>query len=650
LVVATASAYVFWPRDQQRAAESDTPESQRAEVPTPKDPGRSPALPRETEEATPKPLAAKQIDGEPPTTSKPDAGPKAEEKPETRLEPVKEATPEPRPAPVKEPSPEPEPVKKVEPPPVSKPDKQPRPAGVVLYPVDGQKDVPLMFAGNESPNPIPDSKIQSVGYPITITFPQGARVRKSTATLTDPSDKSLDVWLSTPEKPANPRAVSQQRNTICLMSKLPLRFGTTYKVSVEAEVAGKPWKYAYRFTTTNGGKLGDPIEARALAALNACRKKAGLEPVTLDAALSRPCSAHAHYLIQNMDHYYVPGFNFKDEAADLPGSSKEGREVARSALYHFVDPVAAIDHWMTSFLARSALLAPELKTVGLGFAHDGGGNWVSTIEAFRGRRGNRGSAIVLYPVDKQKDVPAARLGEEHIDFVPPLKSAPQGYPITAGFPAGTSVREVAAILKDDAGKDVDIWLSTPDKPAVRQPPPNHICLAPRSALRAGSVYTVEVKAKVNGKAWTRAWSYTTTADEEPDQAALAAETLAMLNKFRRAAGLEPATRVDATLSAGCLAHARYLVRNTGASSLASLDPHNEDPKLPGYSAAGRKAARASVINTLAPEGAVDNWIATLYHRHSLLDPRVKAIGCGFAKDGKGGWISVLDARSGIGEK
>jgi uncharacterized protein YkwD len=657
LVIATASATIFWPRDQRPENDASTPGSERADAANPHSgvdiPGSKHTVTptREPAPTAPKTPPPKMPQPESPRADQADPEPEPAEKTDPRPKEVEEAAPEQEPAK----KPEPPPVKKPEPAPAPKPPPEPekkraRPAGVVMYPVDSQKDVPLTFAGNESPNPIPDSKIQNVGYPLTVVFPPGVRVKNVSATLTDPSDKPVDIWLSTPDKPANPRAASQQRNTICLMAKLPLRFNTTYQVSLTAEVGGRPWKYAYRFTTTDGGKPGDPIESRALAALNAYRKRTGLEPVTLDAALSRPCSAHAHYLVQNLDHHFVPGFDFKDEDPDLPGHSKEGRDIAKSILYHFVDPVAAMDHWMTSFMVRGLLLAPELKSVGLGFAHDGGGNWMSVIEVFRGRRGNRGGAVVIYPVDKQKDVPAARLGDEQNNFVPPQKTMPAGYPITAAFPPGVSVRDVTATLTDSAGKNVDVWLTMPEKPAVRPPPPNHICLVSRAALRPGTGYTVEIKAKVNGKPWTRTWSYTTAAEEDLDQTAVAAKVLAQLNACRRTAGLEPATRVDAALSAGCLAHARYLARNAEEASLKAHGPHDEDPKLPGYSAAGRKAARASVINTSAPPGAVDNWMATLYHRHSLLDPRVKAIGFGFAKDGHGGWISVLDARSGKGEK
>jgi uncharacterized protein YkwD len=642
LLIGSASAFFFWPRDHRSAEVARPPDPQRADAGKPKSKidvaGYKPtSAPSKEEQKAPPPV--KKHDPEPLTTQPADT----DSEPVTKSDPGSEPVKQPDPPPRKQPEP---PAPKLAP----EPDRQPRPAFVVMYPVDGQKDVPLVFAGNEVPNPIPDSKIQNVGYPLTLTFPRGTSVKNVTASLTDASGQPLEVWLSTPEKPANPRFAGQQRNTICLMAKLPLRFKTTYTVALAADVAGRPWKYAYHFTTTDGGKPGHPIEARALAALNAYRKTAGLDPVTIDAALSRACSAHAHYLIQNMDHYFVPGFDFKDEDLNLPASSKEGRGVARSILFHFVDPVAAIDRWTTSFLARALLLAPELKTVGLGFANDGGGNWVSTMEAFRGRRGNRGTAVVLYPVDKQKGVPAARQDDERIDFAPPLKATPDGYPITAAFPAGVSVRDVTATLTDDAGKEVDVWLTTPDKPTVRPPPPNQVCLVARAALRPGVVYTVKIEAKVSRKPWTRAWSYTTAADEKEDQAAVAAEVLARLNTFRRTAGLAPATRVDAILSAGCLAHARYMVRNATDPAFKSRGPHDEDPKLPGYSAAGRKAARASVINTSAPLAGVDGWMATLYHRHPLLDPQVKAIGFGFARDAHGGWFSVLDARSGKGEK
>src|SRR5277367_345510 len=48
--------------------------------------------------------------------------------------------------------------------------------------------------------------------------------------------------------------------------------------------------------------------------------------------------------------------------------------------------------------------------------------------------------------------------------------------------------------------------------------------------------------------------------------------------------------VRGRLSRPCQEHAEYLLKNFDAAFAAQINVHDEDPKLPGYSEAGRKAA------------------------------------------------------------
>jgi hypothetical protein len=118
-------------------------------------------------------------------------------------------------------------------------------APVVLYPADGQKDVPLAFSA-EIPDPIPDSADKKAGYPVTAIFSEGALVKDVKASLKDASGAELPIWLSSPEKPA---AADYQRNTVGLIAQSPLKPSTTYTVTVAARVTGKPWLRTWSFTT-----------------------------------------------------------------------------------------------------------------------------------------------------------------------------------------------------------------------------------------------------------------------------------------------------------------------------------------------------------------------------------------------------------------
>ena len=120
-----------------------------------------------------------------------------------------------------------------------------RDAPVVIYPSDGQKDVPLAFTP-EIPDPIPESDDKKAGYPVTAIFSEGALVKDVKASLKEGEGKELAIWLSSPEKPA---AADYQRNTVGLIAREPLKPSTTYTVAIAARVTGKPWVKTWSFTT-----------------------------------------------------------------------------------------------------------------------------------------------------------------------------------------------------------------------------------------------------------------------------------------------------------------------------------------------------------------------------------------------------------------
>jgi hypothetical protein len=125
------------------------------------------------------------------------------------------------------------------------------------------------------------------------------------------------------------------------------------------------------------------------------------------------------------------------------------------------------------------------------------------------------------------------------------------------------------------------------------------------------------------------------------------EALDKVNTYRKLAGL-PAVKLDADLSRACTSHAQYLLRNLDVAEQGKINVHDEDPKLPGFSEAGRKAARQSVIaqgEGGMPLEGIDLWAASYYHRVSLLDPSLTRIGVGLAERGRS-WAFVLDTKGG----
>jgi hypothetical protein len=251
-------------------------------------------------------------------------------------------------------------------------------------------------------------------------------------------------------------------------------------------------------------------DTQALERINFYRKAAGLKPVTADPTLSKGCLAHAQYLVTNAEQPSAKGLGMHKEDPSLPGYTKEGSKAAASSvIYPTGDQVAAVDGWMATLFHRVPLLDSRLTKVGIGYAKSekSGGFFVVNTS---GRDGKEAAKPVLFPADKQEDLPQNFLSERP-DSLPESKDKIAGYPITAIFPTNVLVKDVTASLKDDAGNEIDFWLSTPEKPAGDQKlfQRNAVCLIAKAPLKPGTTYTVTVKAKVNQKAWSETWSFTT---------------------------------------------------------------------------------------------------------------------------------------------
>jgi uncharacterized protein YkwD len=116
-----------------------------------------------------------------------------------------------------------------------------------------------------------------------------------------------------------------------------------------------------------------------------------------------------------------------------------------------------------------------------------------------------------------------------------------------------------------------------------------------------------------------------------------------INEMRRLTGLQP-VELDEGLSRACRLHAQYLVTNRADPKAQGLGAHTELPELPGYTAEGQKVARtANLIWGTDVGGAVDLWMAGLYHRIPFLRPNLKRIGLGYEGD-----VVVADVVSGVG--
>ncbi len=135
----------------------------------------------------------------------------------------------------------------------------PESGGTVIYPVDGQQNVPLSWDGIETPNPLrihgraasaKNTKRrgtrEKVGYVITLFYfsPDRTPIQVTGAALATADGKPIPFFLNTP---AND---SELKNGALLIPQKPLRPATTYAVSVSAITAlGQDISRAWRFTT-----------------------------------------------------------------------------------------------------------------------------------------------------------------------------------------------------------------------------------------------------------------------------------------------------------------------------------------------------------------------------------------------------------------
>ncbi len=136
----------------------------------------------------------------------------------------------------------------------------------ICSPRDGQSDVPLLWDGNETPNPLRIHGAEGrgpVGYPITLVHfsPAKTSLRVSSATLVaTQTGKAIVCWVNTPE---NDHFL---KYAVVLIPQSPLQPRTAYQVIVRAQTeAGADVSRAWRFTTGSATAAAPWLEAAAAA-------------------------------------------------------------------------------------------------------------------------------------------------------------------------------------------------------------------------------------------------------------------------------------------------------------------------------------------------------------------------------------------------
>jgi hypothetical protein len=135
----------------------------------------------------------------------------------------------------------------------------------VLCPVPGQANLSLNY-GKEAPDACPGDN--AAGYPITVYWGT-SRLKLTSSSLkaigpagapAPPLPKgavlpAVDCYLYDPQQGAE-AGFTKYQQCVCLIPKDPLKPSTTYEVSMEVEVDGKPWQKTWRFSTGGGDVRG----------------------------------------------------------------------------------------------------------------------------------------------------------------------------------------------------------------------------------------------------------------------------------------------------------------------------------------------------------------------------------------------------------
>jgi tetratricopeptide (TPR) repeat protein len=141
-----------------------------------------------------------------------------------------------------------------------------------------------------------------------------------------------------------------------------------------------------------------------------------------------------------------------------------------------------------------------------------------------------------------------------------------------------------------------------------------------------------------------------------DLAAARKAAMDKVNTYRSEVGVPPLTE-DSAVAEGAEAHAYYYLFNFGRPQVQGLSIHTEDPSLPGFSGEssivrdrhfGYGGTRGGeVIDQIGtPEGSVQVWIDSVYHRFPLLARETSVAGYGRAELGITN-LAILDL--GIGD-
>ena len=242
--------------------------------------------------------------------------------------------------------------------------------------------------------------------------------------------------------------------------------------------------------------------------INFWRAEAGLAPLPINAALMQATLNHAEFYVMNGGGAHtetpgLPGFtgasiHDRAVAAGYPRYSWVDEDVAFNT-----DAVENVDLFVATVFHRLPLLHPSAIAIGYATA-SGNGRAMTVIDVGLDQNYDPGLNLpIVYPGPGQTDVPRLWYAYESPNPVPGVPN-PVGSPLTVSFLISQSIDWGAVSLVSAAGTAVDVILA--EGPTWRK----SLGIVPRIPMEAGTTYTATVTGTVDGVAFTKTWSFTTS--------------------------------------------------------------------------------------------------------------------------------------------
>jgi uncharacterized protein YkwD len=251
---------------------------------------------------------------------------------------------------------------------------------------------------------------------------------------------------------------------------------------------------------------------RAMDRLNAPRIAAGLTAIKDDPAMGEAAQAHAHYFMFNLLSPQVSGLGIHTEDPNLPGfvghngllraryfgyTGSRGSEVINNVF----TPEASVQTWLDSVFHRFPIMDRETRVAGYGEAKVGLLS-ISVVDFGLGPPA-KGEPVV-FPADHARDVPAGFMDNELPDPLPQGTQPPTGYPITLQVGGSSVLTNVSGHLTGSDGSEVPGYALNPGQELS----PGEWAFLASSPLKPGGTYSVDVKGQLDGKAFSKRWSFT----------------------------------------------------------------------------------------------------------------------------------------------